>query len=788
MHFINSIRSGDNEKVLLQTDRRVYAAGEKIWFKAFVLHTLNNRLDTASKNLFVDLVSDNDITIKQLVLNAAALRTNGAIALPDSLPTGYYWLRCYTQHILKTDSSGIFVQPLFIKNLGNSGTLDVAERAVKRPALKTPVIQYFPEGGALIAGINSTGALKVSDATGKPLILTGTIVDATDSLVTNFTTNKLGLARISFYPVWFKKYFAMMNINGQNIKYPLTEWSPFAAQIAVTRQAGDFIQAYVTLEDSIYSRKFSTYVLGVSRDSVCFAGVGRGMYQVDIPVANFPGGIATLLLFDGNRHLLSERKIFINKENYSLGVTTDKANYTARDKVHLGLNLADADGKPIVGSLSISVQDTRLMQVSDEIKTDTIAPVETYELNDWLKRNKSMFSAADIDLVMLAQKPSFTNWQQYREVKTTYADNTTLLLNLQGTVVNHKQQPLKQKIVTALSITGTNPYLALDTTNEGGGFQLPLPANRDSLIIKLQVKNKHDIGESDSIVINNFSFPRFATPAYLKHVFAADKQALLQRMSSYHIDTVFIGTGREWLKPVIVKATKQKVTEVYDESKRVSSFSYVLNQERLKQYGAGAIGNALLMVPGLTLKHGQIMLFGGSGWMDTTGKSEPLLVIDGVRLSKDVVNSSGTTLDQTVSPVMSYLNTFSYQDIDFIEVLKGADAAIYGVEGGNGVILINTKTHREDEYVAAAKIIQPVTYHIAPKFVMPEYDIKQVKNSKGPDPRTTIYWNGNVITGIDGKVNLDFFTADDATTYTVVVSGITANGEYVNKRVTINRK
>lgn len=55
---------------------------------------------------------------------------------------------------------------------------------------------------------------------------------------------------------------------------------------------------------------------------------------------------------------------------------------------------------------------------------------------------------------------------------------------------------------------------------------------------------------------------------------------------------------------------------------------------------------------------------------------EPLFVIDG-----QIV---GSTYAQANSMV-------SVWDIDYVRVLKGADAGIYGVRGGNGVILIVTK-------------------------------------------------------------------------------------------------
>lgn len=55
---------------------------------------------------------------------------------------------------------------------------------------------------------------------------------------------------------------------------------------------------------------------------------------------------------------------------------------------------------------------------------------------------------------------------------------------------------------------------------------------------------------------------------------------------------------------------------------------------------------------------------------------EPLFVIDGV-----AVGSS-------YSQANSMLNV---QDIDYVRVLKGADAGFYGVRGGNGVVLIVTR-------------------------------------------------------------------------------------------------
>ena len=116
--FKNIIYSNKAERIIVQTDRKLYLAGEKIWFKAFVVNAVTNRVSLSCKNLFADLVDDDDNVIAKLILNNRELNTAGAFILPDSLKTGFYWLRCYTAKMLAEDSGSIFVQPIYILNKG----------------------------------------------------------------------------------------------------------------------------------------------------------------------------------------------------------------------------------------------------------------------------------------------------------------------------------------------------------------------------------------------------------------------------------------------------------------------------------------------------------------------------------------------------------------------------------------------------------------------------------------------------------------------------------------------
>lgn len=71
------------------------------------------------------------------------------------------------------------------------------------------------------------------------------------------------------------------------------------------------------------------------------------------------------------------------------------------------------------------------------------------------------------------------------------------------------------------------------------------------------------------------------------------------------------------------------------------------------------------------------------GATSVTAGNDPLFVIDGMPVSTETLNQSGAA----VNPLL----TFNLNDIESVEILKDASAAIYGSRGANGVVLITTK-------------------------------------------------------------------------------------------------
>jgi len=112
--IIENVITADKEKALLVTDRKMYNAGETVYFKAFLVDSIHNYLRATPKKLYVDYVDERDSAVAQLLLNNANLQTSGRFILPDSLHEGFYWMRAYNKEMLSDNINNITVIPFYV--------------------------------------------------------------------------------------------------------------------------------------------------------------------------------------------------------------------------------------------------------------------------------------------------------------------------------------------------------------------------------------------------------------------------------------------------------------------------------------------------------------------------------------------------------------------------------------------------------------------------------------------------------------------------------------------------
>lgn len=760
--LVQNIDKANKEEIILNTDRKIYVAGEQVYFKAYLFDSIHHYLQTSPQKLFVDIADDKDNVIQQVVLNTSALKTSGSFILPDSLQNGYYWLRAYTRQMAMYHVNDVAVVPVFVIN--TPFKKDFQQRTNIQATVGKPVVEVFPEGGSVISGLNSTVAVKVTNQERLPLQIAGIVKDNRDSVIARFITNQYGLAKFSYEPVWFLRYKILLqqgNVYDSVAALPRTNF--FSGQLAIIKQDQDNITARVALEDSIYSNDFTSYLVAVSGDSICFASVGKGMYNVNIPLTKFPPGVATLYLFDSKEELLSSRFIYVKKENYHLQVLADRQNYTGREKVKLDFSVTDENNNPEMAVINLSVIDKKI--------ADT-------DLNFSRPDTLQYFTQRDADLIMLAQKQK-SNPLNHTVVNSWSKDEDTSF-TIKGQIVNKKNIPVSQCVITILANKPAQ-IVETDTCDNNGKFKFQLPPFYGKILFTYQLSNLEGKKMDNYYALfDTTSGVQFPTPDYLKTTFSLKDFFQPAKFQFSNSDSANLFSDKHVLKPVTVKKSNE---DNFDITKRVSRYSHVITREMIGE-GPGRAGYALFNVPGIRLMNGYVIVGTPNDPQGVGPKDEPMLVIDGTEM--DI--SPNLSVSEP-SPVLSYLNSIPSTTIDSIEVLTGPEAASYGMDGARGVILVTTGAGRSNnlQTLAALKSFVVKGFYRDEVFPTPDYSTWGARHSKSPDERRTIYWNSNIVTDKKGKATVEFYSADAPTTYVGIINGITTNGDKIYKTFILNR-
>lgn len=769
--FITAIRANASDRAYITSDKSVYKAGEYVWFDAFLLNTISQKLSSKSRLLFVDVVNKDDSVVKRLMLDATGRQMYARIQLPDTLSSGDYWLRAYTKRMTIQDSVNIGIKPLYVA--GKTDDYRTSRNIKKQVNSDSAVIHFYPEGGNVITGIECTIAVTASEGNGAPLSIAISIKDSRDTVVAKFTTNANGLGKFQFEPSGYRRYKAVINYNDKEWTYPLPAYDYFKGQIAAVKQS-DAYQLRVLLGDSIYKKDALSYVVGIAKDSLVFAAFGKGLYQVNVEESKLPAGITTFYLFDTKFNLLSERAVYVNEKAVRVDIATDKSSYKTREKVTLNVAVTNAAQQPIPTLISVAVSDSAF----GDIPSCVLPNINNAKFTDNLFfATHTCFSDEERDLLMLTKSntyPALTATQ-----RPALPDEDSLFY-ISGKVLSRRNEATANKIVTLISDYGNAGLFYTDTTDNSGQFRFALESLPDSIQYSLQVKDMNNHALNTDIITDEITYPRLKMPLAIKQQFAAMPKAAIDEVLRKYDAYAFENDAHQ-LSPVTVK--EQKNID-YDVSKRVSTTSAVISGRDLD--GRTSLGNLILRVGGLQLVNGYLVMQGLFSMSGAGAATEPMVLVNGVEIPLSANASVGTA-----SPVLSYLNTLNPRDIDFIEVLKGGDAANYGVRGANGVIIINParKVRLLDapggnniKTFYASGITRPISFPVT----VP--NDKDKKATLQPDLRTTVFWNGHFITSEAGKAVFTLSTSDIPTTYTVTITGVTQRGDFVYKTTRFKSK
>ena len=749
------------ELIVLQTDKSIYRAGTDIWFRAYAVSSNGFPIDAKDKVIYVELANAYDSVVDRVLLNKEALQYNGSVPVPDKIKEGIYQLRGYTKTILQQSPADIFICPIYITN-------STGKTEAKNPQVAgEPVYKFYPEGDNLINGVTCAVIYTATDKNGMPLPISGLVKDNFGNEAIKFSGN--GIGKFVFEPYSkdriYKVYIKTNNTAEQVYSLPAIKTSAF--QLSLQKQTQEELVFRIALGDSAYNKKASSYLLGVAGGKICFASSGSAMYMVNISVNTLPHGVIDFYLYDANKELKSRRTVFNEGYNSAINITTEKPDYSSRQKARLNMSVADNEGKPVKAVFSVSVTDKKLTDEKPAMHAADIYILSRNGsgllINDFIDNRE----ARDLLAVTLSNGGQFL--RNIPEVKTEenfYWDG----LEIKGSVADKQNDPLADELVMLMPEEESTSLS--DSTDNKGVFafhDMTFYGKKRFHVMVPSVYNKQQKYEIEKEAI---SFPIIYTGA--AYDFNSISLMSLAAFKQQHADSSIAGNTKVYLQQLSLKEEGgNKKTNV---SKKGLS-PHRITGEQLDKLSLSNTADAVKMLPGVIMMGGRLTIRGGiQNLSGNLSDVEPLLIVNGVNTRAE--------------SVIDYLNSIPPSNIEYIEVFTGPDGAMYGSRGGNGVIVVKTSNelrdskndNKERQTIIASGFYKEQT------FFEPPYDSYSVREAVFIDNRATIYWNGQVITDDAGKASITFYTADLKNDYTVTVQGITEKGELIFKTYTIKRR
>jgi hypothetical protein len=222
----------------------------------------------------------------------------------------------------------------------------------------TAKVNFYPEGGNLVAGIAGKVAWEATNERGAPLAVKA-ILYKNKKAIDTIETNSYGIGGFILRPEIGNEYTVQL-------QHTTFANSSFSLPAILQDGIGMNIEAGTpkdTLKISLLSTKMRKVIVRVHDYVETYFieeyKLEKGERAIEIPLTNISKGLKEVTVFDSLGRPIAERLIFSHYENAKkINITTDQAVYTKRNKVTLKLRLSGID---TLGFVSIAcVQRNRL--------------------------------------------------------------------------------------------------------------------------------------------------------------------------------------------------------------------------------------------------------------------------------------------------------------------------------------------------------------------------------------------------------------------------------------------
>lgn len=833
------------EKLYLHLDKPFYGAGEKIWFKGYLVNAITHQDNAQSNFIITELINRSDSIVERKKIRRDSLGFHNAFTLPATLPAGDYYLRGYSNWMLNEDPDFFFSRNIKIGNSIDNTIVSSIEYQQEDDTHYTAKIKftsnvqavfenttikylYLENGKIKNKGKKKTdenGWISISLPDLKSPVARRIEVEFDDPQYIYKRTFHLPVFTNDFDVKFFPEGGALINIPHQNVAFKAQGADGFSKEIEgfLFNSKGDTLTNFRSEHNGmgIFTmnpvNNETYYVTVRTNDSIT--------KRFDLPAIE-PKGISIAM-----SHYKQEIRYEIQKTEAT--EWPQKLFLLAHTRGKLAI-LQPINPKRTFGKMNDSLFTegiTHFMLIDEQgnALSERLIFVPDHKPNQWqITTDQPTYGKREKVSLQIAAKDSEGN-----PVEGTFsvsitdrksiqpdslADNilSNLLLtsDLKGYVedpafyfLNQDARTLRsidylmmthgwrrhkmENVLRTPSLNFTN-YIEKGQTISGrimGFFGANVKKGPICVLApKYNIIATTETDEKGQFIVNT-SFrdsTTFLVQARTKKGFAGVD--ILMDPPQYPVAThkaPYFNGATTFMEDYLMNTRDQYYMEGGMRVYNLKEVTVTAKRERpsSKSIYTGGINT-------YTVEEDRLQGYGQTAF-DAASRLPSVTITNGSEIH--IRNNSEPAIividDIVYEDASDILKDIQVSDMSSISLLRGADAVILGPRASGGAVVITLKDPRNLPARPAQGIITytPLGYSESVEFYHPTYETPEKKNAQRSDFRSTVYWNPELRLDAEGKATIEYYTPDSTAPEDIIIEGVNKNGKVCRILQTINK-
>ncbi|MEQ3128876.1 TonB-dependent receptor [Bacteroides thetaiotaomicron] len=833
------------EKLYLHLDKPFYGAGEKIWFKGYLVNAITHQNNAQSNFIITELINRSDSIVERKKIRRDSLGFHNAFTLPATLPAGDYYLRGYSNWMLNEDPDFFFSRNIKIGNSIDNTIVSSIEYQQEDDTHYTAKIKFTSNVQAVFENttikylylengkIKNKGKKKTDENGWISISLPDLNSPVARRIEVEFDDPQYIYKRTFHLPVFTNdfdvKFFpeggALINIPHQNVAFKAQGADGFSKEIEgfLFNSKGDTLTNFRSEHNGmgIFTmnpvNNETYYVTVRTNDSIT--------KRFDLPAIE-PKGISIAM-----SHYKQEIRYEIQKTEAT--EWPQKLFLLAHTRGKLAI-LQPINPKRTFGKMNDSLFTegiTHFMLIDEQgnALSERLIFVPDHKPNQWqITTDQPTYGKREKVSLQIAAKDSEGN-----PVEGTFsvsitdrksiqpdslADNilSNLLLtsDLKGYVedpafyfLNQDARTLRsidylmmthgwrrhkmENVLRTPSLNFTN-YIEKGQTISGrimGFFGANVKKGPICVLApKYNIIATTETDEKGQFIVNT-SFrdsTTFLVQARTKKGFAGVD--ILMDPPQYPVAThkaPYLNGAATFMEDYLMNTRDQYYMEGGMRVYNLKEVTVTAKRERpsSKSIYTGGINT-------YTVEEDRLQGYGQTAF-DAASRLPSVTITNGSEIH--IRNNSEPAIividDIVYEDASDILKDIQVSDMSSISLLRGADAVILGPRASGGAVVITLKDPRNLPARPAQGIITytPLGYSESVEFYHPTYDTPEKKNAQRSDFRSTVYWNPELRLDAEGKATIEYYTPDSTAPEDIIIEGVDKNGKVCRILQTINK-